>query len=169
MRRSLNVRHVRLASLLGVLAGSAVGVVATALAGTAVAQHVPAPPQAVLEATHLPPLLTLPGEPVRLAYDVHCIPAGIDDPEWSCDASGTAYVRAVGETTFSPIPLRPEDANGQRQLTTVVPPALASGSGGFEYYAVSSRSAATGGSLTTPAGGAEAPNRSLPLGGRRPT
>ena len=163
MRRLRNVRHVRLVSLLGVLAGSTVGVVATILAGTAVAQQVPAPPQAVLEATHLPPLLTLPGEPVRLAYDVHCIPAGVDDPEWSCDASGTAYVRAVGESTFSPLPLRLEEANGQRQLTTGVPRALAAGSGGFEYYA-QVRSAATGESLTTPAGGAEAPNRSLPLG-----
>jgi hypothetical protein len=160
MRRSLDVRTVRIASLLGVLAGGAVGVVATALTGTAVAQHVPAPPQAVLEATHLPPLLTLPGEPVRLSYDAHCIPAGVEDPEWSCDASGTVYVRAAGGTTFSPIPLRSQQSNGQRQLTTVVPPALTSGSGGFEYYA-QIRSPATGGSLTTPAGGAEAPHRSL--------
>ncbi len=162
MRVSRNVRHVRLASLLGVLAGGAVGIVATASTGAAVAQRVLAPPRAVLEATHLPPLLRVPGEPTTLAYDVHCIPAGVEDPEWSCDASGTVYVRQTGGATFSAMPLSPQKVDGQRQLTAVVPPALASAPAGFEYYA-ELRSAVAGKSLKAPAGGLEAPYRSLLL------
>ena len=162
MRRSLDAHRVRLASLLGVLAGGAVGIVAAALTGAAVAQHVPAPPQAVLEATHLPPLLTLPGEPVRLTYEVHCIPAEVEDPEQACDTSGRVFVRQTGGTAFTAIPLAPSASNGLRQLTAAVPAEIAARAGGFEYYA-ELRSAATRGSVTTPSGGADAPNRSLPL------
>jgi hypothetical protein len=164
MRRSLDAHRVRLASLLGILAGGAVGIVAFALAGAAVAQHVPAPPQAVLEATHLPPLLTLPGEPMRLTYEVHCVPAEIEDPERACDTSGSLYVRATGGTAFSVVPLEPTASNGLRQLTAAVPAEIAARPGGFEYYA-ELRSPATGSSVTTPAGGADAPNRSLRLTG----
>ncbi len=162
MRRSLDAHRVRLASLLGILVGGIVGIVASALTGAAVAQHVPAPPQAVLEATHLPPLLTLPGEPSTLTYEVHCVPAELEDPEQACDTSGSVYVRATGGTAFSTVPLEPSASNGLRQLTAAVPAEIAARPGGFEYYA-ELRSAATGGSVTTPSGGADAPNRSLPL------
>jgi hypothetical protein len=162
MRRSLDAHRVRLAALLGILAGGVVGIVASALTGAAVAQHVPAPPRAVLEATHLPPLLTLPGEPSRLTYEVHCVPAKVEDPEQSCDTSGSVYVRATGDTAFSAVPLEPSTSNGLRELTGAVPADIAARPGGFEYYA-DLRSAATGGSVTTPSGGADAPNRSLPL------
>jgi hypothetical protein len=164
MRRSLDAHRVRLASLLGILVGGIVGIVASALTGAAVAQHVPAPPQAVLEATHLPPLLTLPGEPSTLTYEVHCVPAELEDPEQACDTSGSVYVRATGGTAFSAVPLEPSVSNGLRQLTAAVPAEIAARPGGFEYYA-ELRSAATGSSVTTPAGGANAPNRSLRLTG----
>ena len=162
MTRSRNVRRKRLASVLGVLAGGAVGFAAIAVTGAAVAQQAIVPPHAILEATHLPPLLTLPREPVKLTYDVHCIAAGFEDPEQSCSASGTVYARKVGDAAFSAIPLTPQVSNGLRQLTTVVQPEFASATGGFEYYA-ELESAATGGSITTPSGGAEAPYRAMLL------
>jgi hypothetical protein len=162
MRTPRNVRSARLASSLGVLTGAAVGIAAVALTGVAVAYQALAPPRAVLETTHLPPLLTVPREPVRLTFDVHCIAAGVEDPERGCDASGTAYIRQTGSLVFSGISLRPDESSGVRQLTTVVPPVIASSLDGFEYYA-ELWSAATGGSLTMPSGGAEAPYRALPL------
>ena len=116
MRTSLDAHRARLAALLGILAGGVVGIVAS-LTGAAVAQHVPAPPRAVREATHVPPLLTLPGEPSRLTYEVHCVPAEAEDPEQSCDTSGSVYVRATGGTAFSAVPLEPSTSNGLRQLT----------------------------------------------------
>jgi hypothetical protein len=162
MTRLRHVRRVRLASVLGALAGGALGIVATALTGSAVAQQGLAPPQAVLEATHLPPLLTRPRDPVRLTYDVLCAAAGVEDPEQGCDVSGTVYVRPAGVATFSAIPLTTAESNGLKQLTTVVPPEVASASDGFEYYA-ELRSATAGRSLMSPSGGAAAPHRALPL------
>jgi hypothetical protein len=162
MRRSRKVRHARLASLLGLLAGGAAGLAAIAFTSAAVAQHALATPQAILEATHLPPLLTLPGEPVRLTYDVHCIAAGVEDPEQRCETSGTVFVRAVGAPTFSAIPLEEQRVNGLHQLTTSVPSDIATATDGFEYYA-ELESGPAGRTLVTPSGGAEAPHRVLLL------
>jgi hypothetical protein len=162
MRMPRNVQSARLASVLGALTGAAVGVTGIALTGVAVAHQALATPQAVLETTHLPPLLTALREPVRLTFDVHCIAGGVEDPERGCDASGTAYIRETGSVVFSAIALRPDESSGVRQLTTVVPPEIAASPDGFEYYA-ELRSAETGGSLTMPSGGAEAPYRALPL------
>ena len=105
-----------------------------------------------------------PGEPVELAYDVYCIPAGVEDPERGCEPPArSSSVRPERRRSLR-LPLRPRTRTGNGSSTTVVPPALAAGSGGFEYYAVSSRSAATAGSLTIPAGGAEAPHRTCRCG-----
>ena len=73
-------------SVSGVLVGSTVALSATGGSRHAAAVTVDSQPPAV---THTAPLLTLPGEPVTLRYDIYCqsTPEGFEDG--SCDAAGT--------------------------------------------------------------------------------
>jgi hypothetical protein len=161
MRRLPHLRRVRLAPILGLVAGGAVGVASIAVVGSAVAQRTTGTAQAVLEATHLPPLLALPGERIDLTYDVHCVPAGVDDPEDSCSVAGSLFLRASGRGAFRELPLTAGVDQGVAQLSAVVPDALASDRAGFEYYAA--LDAGDGGTLTVPSGGAGGPHRVHPL------
>jgi hypothetical protein len=145
---------------LGLLLGSAAGAEVGSLAGIAVAQQ--SSGGAVLDATHLPPLLTLPGERVELEYDVHCAPAEPADVDEGCIVQGTVYTRTIGGSTFTPIPLRERTTNGIRQLTAAAPPGLGSHSAGFEYYAVIEAPALER-RVVLPAGGADAPHVSRSL------
>jgi hypothetical protein len=135
------------------------------IGSTAVAQRSAARAGAVFEATHLPPLLTIQGEPIRLAYDVQCAAEGIEDPERRCDVSGTLFVRRGTRGPYRPIRLEPSVTDGLRQLSVAVPSDVAAGLDGFEYFA-ELRADGVGEPLSVPAGGADAPHRSLPL--RRP-
>jgi hypothetical protein len=114
-----------------------------------------APPRgpATLDATHVPPLLTLPGEPVRLRYAIVCTPREDGEP---CDGSGTVYVRASGRDPYRGLPLQrgAESTDGRYYVDAP--------SGSFEYYAVL-RDNATGATVTVPSGGADAPQLSMPL------
>ena len=157
MKGLRNSPGVRLAPILGLVAGGIVGVTAIALVGSAIAQRSPEASQAVLEATHLPPLLSLPGEQIDLAYDVHCASAGVDDPEQGCNVAGTLFLRTSGQEGFRTLPLQTGMSDGLRQLSAAVPGTLVSARNGFEYYAV--LEAADGRVLTVPSGGAEAPHR----------
>ncbi len=161
MRALPAVPYGRLAPILGLLAGAAVGMLAVALVSAAVAQRRPSAHQAVLEATHLPPLLALPNEQIDLTYDVHCASATEEDPEQGCRVAGSVFVRADGSETFRPLPLTARVEDGLRQLSVVVPDGVASGLDGFEYYAA--LEAADGRTLTVPPAGAEAPHRVLRL------
>ena len=148
--------------LAGVLAGCGVAALAVALGSSAVAQRASLEAHAVFDATHLPPLLTLPGERARLMYDVHCAPEGVDDPEHGCDVDGMLFFRAGSRGGFRAQALQPSSAGGKRQLAATLPADIATSPDGFEYYAefrVASRAAP----LVLPAGGADAPHRSLPL------
>ena len=148
---------------LGAILGIAAGVATITLA-TAEAQQSPTGPQTVLDATHLPPLLTAGDEPVELAYDVSCAAGRTDDIETGCDISGTVFVRAVGGRTFEPITLSRRSVDGgARQLVAQVPETLSERPSGIEYYAVLEASD-LGETVTVPAGGAEAPHVSRPLG-----
>ncbi len=147
------------------IAGLLVGVVAgTVVAGAAIA-HCAATdtlePQ--IEATHLPPLLTLPGEQVKLRYDIYCL-GGEDDPEGPspCDADGTVFMRAGNSGPFREVALSVDAAAPEGRHVARVPEAIAGSPAGFTYYAVL-RSATSGAALTLPAGGADAPQRSLRL------
>jgi hypothetical protein len=123
-----------------------------------------APVPAALDATHLPPLLTAAGERVELRYDVYC-PAASERPneaDAACDASGSVFVRAGGSGPFERLPLRVDENAAQGRWVAEVPAAIAQSRDGFSYYAVFSRAAS--GDLVLPLGGAEAPQRSLPLG-----
>ena len=162
MRRLSTLRRPRPATLAGLACGCTAGVVAVVLAGGAVAQLADSSPQAVLEATHNPPLLTLPGNPLELSYDVFCAPAGDEDPEQTCTADGSLFVRAAGRGAYQELHLTETHADGGRELATTVPEALASERDGVEYYAVL-RAADAGGRAVIPAGGAAAPDRVQPL------
>jgi hypothetical protein len=147
---------------MGVVAGCALAfLLVAAVGGTAVAQRPDESARAVFEATHLPPLLTLPGERVYLSYDVHCARAGVEDPESGCDAAGTVYLRNGPRGTFRPLRLEPTSVDGLRRLTAAVPADVV-GARGFEYYA-ELEAAGHPDRIRVPAGGADAPHRSLLL------
>jgi hypothetical protein len=117
---------------------------------------------AVFDATHLPPLLTVPNDEIELAYDVHCAPPGDQLAEAGCDVGGTVFVRAVGHQSFAELRLEQRSRDGIRQLAVDVPNALARSTRGFEYFAVL-ESAELGRRIVVPAGGAAAPHVSRPL------
>lgn len=164
------MRDVRRRTIAGVATGLAAGVVAgvgvLALAGVAIADALRATdrdPAALIDATHLPPLLTLPGEAVTLRYDVYCAPPGTD-PESGvpCDAGGTVYVRGGDSGSFRAVPLRLDAAASEGRYSAEVPADIARASEGFSYYAVL-HSTTSGATTRLPAGGPVAPLRSRPL------
>lgn len=165
LRRSLRILEARPRALSTsvLIAGAVLGSAFALLAGSAVAYRAQEPQGAMLEAAHLPPLLTAPGESVELRYDVFCSTSEETD-ELPCDAAGSVFVRAGGAGPFAQLPLRVETsaAAADGRYVTLVPPSIARSGRGFSYYAlfVSERAGQT---LTLPAGGADAPQQSLPL------
>ena len=114
-----------------------------------------------LDATHLPPLLTLPGEQVKLRYDVYCV--GADDPTAGCDAGGIVYIRPGQSGPYRVVPLQRDQAAATGRLVASVPADIAASSSGFSYYAVLQDNA-SGATTTLPTSGAQAPQISLPMG-----
>src|SRR5262249_26777123 len=148
---------VRPATLIGLLCGGLVGLAAAMLAGAAIAQLADATPQAVLEATHNPPLLTLTGEQLELSYQTHCAPAEVEDPGGACDMAGSVFVRPE-HGPFSELQLVARQSSGLHELVATVPETLAAASDDLDYYAA--LASADGGSrVVLPSGGATAPDR----------
>lgn len=134
----------------GLLAGGICGIAGIAVVASATARTASA--SAVFDVTHLPPLLTTPGEAVPLVYDAHCAAAGVEDPETGCRVDGAVFARPVGGASFRTIPLDTED--GSRLVATV--PSELRDAPAFEYYAeLTSPDVAT--RVTLPAGGSAAP------------
>jgi len=123
---------------------------AVLLGASAAADREPSHPQAVLEATHLPPLLVAAGEQPKLTFDVHCAPVGIEDPEQPCAVTGSLFVRRGPSAPFVESPLRAEEDHGLPRLTASLPEG--SGASDLEYYAELETS--EGGFLRVPADGA---------------
>jgi hypothetical protein len=148
------------AALLGVGSLLLVG----AIRASAGNQGAPAAP-ASLDAAHLPLLLTSAGEPAELRYDVYCsdVAETETDADATCNASGSVFVRSGDSGPFERVPLRLDAGATQGRWVGVVPPGIAGSRDGFSYYAVFSSAGAN--DLVLPAGGADAPQRSLPLGG----
>jgi hypothetical protein len=149
------------------LAGGAAGIAAGVIGGVALAAvsnpgppAVPSPAK-VIDAAHVPPLLRLPGEPVRLRYAIVCAPRG---DGMSCDGAGTVYIRPADTGPFRALPLVRGDESKDGRYYADVPPEIASGR--FSYYAVL-RDRSTRVAVTVPSGGADAPQVSIPL--RDPT
>jgi hypothetical protein len=147
------------------LAGGAAGIVAGVIGGIALTSVSVAsgpsgnPPAPGPEAVHVPPVLTRGGEEVTLRYALVCAPREDGEP---CDGSGSVYARAGQSGPFRRLALtRGADSRAGRYFVEL-PPELASAPSGFSYYAVL-RDQATGQAVTVPAGGAAAPQRSVPL------
>ena len=160
-RHSLEKRRF-VSTLAGIAAGCTLASLVATVAATAIARQSTAGPRGVFDATHLPPLLRLPGERVRLVYDVHCAPDGIEDPERGCATEGVAHLRSGANGPFRALVLEPSSDDGIRQLTATVPEEIAARGEGFQYYA-ELRAAGDHERLLVPGGGADAPHRSLPL------
>jgi hypothetical protein len=140
----------------GIAAGVIGGIVVTTLSAAAAPDE---RPRAIAEAGHVPPALTLPGEPVTLRFALVCAPRDDGAP---CDGSGEVYVRAGQAGRFETFSLtRGPDAKEGRYFVDL-PERIAAMPWGFSYYAVL-RDRATGATVTVPSGGAAAPQRSLPL------
>ncbi len=152
----------RLTRAAGVLAGALAGIVAVVLAGTALAYRVMQPAdRPLLEATHLPPLLTTREERMELRYDVYCARSEAD-AETPCAVDGTVFARAGDTGAYLEIDVR-EERGTSGSFVAHLPESIARASTGFSYYAVF-RSDDTDMVTALPAGGAAAPQRSLPLG-----
>ena len=147
------------------LAGGAVGIAAGVIGGVVLASASTAGPTPVaagpplIDATHVPPVLTVRGEPVRLRYGLVCTPRGDGLP---CDGSGTVYLRAGQTGRFHAYPLERGEESKDGRYFLDVPAIFASSPGGFSYYAVL-RDEATGATVSIPAGGEGAPQVSRPL------
>lgn len=152
----------------GLIAGAAVGTALLAGSGVALAHHLSsagdADPGSLIEAAHVPPLLTAGERPVELRYDIECASPGFDPESGApCDAGGTVYLRAGTAGSFRAVPLRLDPHAVEGRYVARVPDGVASSPQGFSYYAVV-RNEQSGAQMTLPAGGAEAPQRSFPLG-----
>jgi hypothetical protein len=147
------------------LAGGAAGIVAGVIGGialTSISVASGGPTLAVpgLDAVHVPPLLTRPGEPVTLRYAIVCAPRDDGRP---CEGSGSLYVRAGQTGLFRQLRLRRGEESREGRYYVELPSEIASSRDGFSYYAVL-RDGTSGAALTVPAGGETAPQRSFPLG-----
>jgi hypothetical protein len=149
----------RIRSLAGGAAGIAAGVLGgIALTSVSAGGVAPPAPRPALEAAHVPPVLTMPGEAVSLRYAIVC--AGRDGAP--CGGAGEVYVRAGQSGSFTPLPLRRGEDSFEGRYFAELPRAIASSHDGFSYYAVL-RDRAGGATVTVPSGGAAAPQRSVPL------
>ena len=147
----------------GLLAGALAGIVTVVLAGTALAHRVVQPAdQPLLEATHLPPLLTTRDERSRAALR-RLLRAFGGGRRNTLRVDGTVFARAGDTGAYQEIEVREERGASGGRFVARLPESIARASSGFSYYAVF-RSDETDMVATLPAGGASAPQRSLPLG-----
>jgi hypothetical protein len=154
------MRRPSIRSLAGGAAGIAAGVIAGVALSTISAAGAPAPsaPE-VVDAAHVPPLLTLPGEQIRLRFAIVCTPRDDGEP---CQASGDVYIRPGQAGPFRHFPLRRGDDSRDGRYLVDVPAEISASPDGFSYYAVL-RDDRSGTSVTVPSGGQAAPHRSFPL------
>jgi hypothetical protein len=146
------------------LAGGAAGIAAGIIGGIGLTALSTAGPPALgsrigVEGGHVPPALTLPGEPIRLRYAIVCRPRNDGEP---CDGSGAVYVRPGQSGPFERLALTRGADSREGRYYVDLPRSIAGSDRGFTYYAVL-RDDSTGESVTLPSGGAAAPQRSLPL------
>lgn len=160
------MRRPSIRSLAGGAAGIAAGVIAgIGLGSISAASSGPAPSAPVaVEAAHVPPLLTIPGERVRLRFAIVCGPRDDGEP---CQGSGDVYARAGQSGSFRRLPLQRGDDSIEGRYFVDLPADIAAARDGFSYYAVL-RDDASGATITVPSGGAAAPHRSFPLRAGKP-
>jgi hypothetical protein len=158
------MRRPGIRSLVGGAAGIAAGLIGgIALTGMSSAGSSLQAQSPDVDATHVPPALTVPGERVTLRYAIVCGPRDDGEP---CDGSGELFVRPGQDGVFERIPLSRGDDSAAGRYYAELPARIAGSPAGFSYYAVL-RDNTTGRTVTVPSGGAAAPERSFPL--RAPT
>lgn len=154
------MRRPALRSLAGGVAGLTAGMVG-GLALTGISTGTPTAPapaaRAVIDGAHVPPVLTAPGEPVRLRFAIVCGPREDGRP---CDGSGEVYARPGQDGAFRRFDLQVGADSKDGRYFVDLPPELSVSPEGFSYYAVLRGGEST---LTIPAGGPAAPHRSFPL------
>ena len=118
--------------------------------------------QPIIDATHLSPLLTISDDHLStLRYDIECTePASQADA--TCDIEGTTYVRSGTTGAFQTLPLHLDTTATVGRYAAILPAGIATSATGFTYYTVI-RDKQSGATLTLPAGGATAPQRSIRL------
>src|SRR5512133_1187729 len=145
------------------LAGGAAGIVAGVIGGIALtsvsAASGPTPAAPGVDAVHIPPVLTRAGESVTLRYAIVCAPRDDGEP---CDGSGSVFVRAGGGGAFQQLTLKRGQDSSEGRYFVDLPREIASSREGFSYYAIL-RDGVNGATVTVPAGGSAAPQRSVPL------
>ena len=145
------------------LAGGAAGIVAGVIGGIALtsvsAASGPNPTTPGVDAVHIPPVLTRAGEPVTLRYAIVCPPRDDGEP---CNGSGSVFVRAGESGPFRQLTLKRGEDSSEGRYFVNLPRELASSREGFSYYAIL-RDGANAATITVPAGGGAAPQRSVPL------
>src|SRR4051812_11379613 len=145
------------------LAGGAAGIVAGVIGGialtsvSAASRSTAAVPE--VDAVHVPPVLTRPGEPITLRYAIVCAPRDDGEP---CEGSGSVFVRSGQSGPFQELALRRGEDSREGRYFVDLPREIASWPAGFSYYATL-RDGLSGARITVPAGGAAAPQRSVPL------
>ena len=141
-RRLRALTAVAAALALGALTG--LGAVAV-LAGTALGEANDLPsldPDRLIDATHVPPLLTAAGERVALRYDIYCTaPDGDPESGAPCDAGGTVHVRAGPADRFGRCRSGSTRGAAEGRYVAVVPPEIAGAATGSR----TTPSSATGG------------------------
>ena len=109
------------------LAGGAAGIVAGVIGGIALtstsAATGPMPTVPGLDAVHIPPVLTRPGEPVILRYAIVCAPRDDGEP---CDGSGSVYVRPGQSGPFRRLTLMRDADSGRGRYFVDLPSEIAS-------------------------------------------
>jgi len=148
-----------IATVLALVAGALSGIEAFALAGAAAPEARSDSTPAALEATHLPPLLTLPGEHVQLRFDAFCVGGDESVEQTDCPATGSVFLRTRNRTSTEIALNATADSRG-RYLAADVPDEVSSDPSGFSYYAVLRYGDAT---AVLPPGGEAASYTSVPL------
>ena len=120
------------AAVVALAAGA--GIVLAVFAGSAAGGKEASVPSSgsptAIDATHLPPLLTLPGENTVLRYDINC--ADPDDrAEAGCHGAGTVFVRAGSSGPFQALPLTFDAEAVEGPYFAEVPPSIAASREGF--------------------------------------
>ena len=115
-----------------------------------------------LAATHLPPLLTLPGETPTLRYAIVCGDEATLAAGAPCDGAGELYIRPGHSGPFRQLSLTRGADSAHGRYFAAVPSDVAFDPRGFSYYAVL-RDETSGETTTLPAAGAAAPQNSYPL------
>ena len=145
---------------MGGAAGIAAGLIGgIALTGMSSAGSSLQPQSPDVDATHVPPALTMRGERVTLRYSIVCGPREDGEP---CDGSGELFVHPGQEGAFERIALNRGTDSAAGRYYAELPARIAGSGAGFSYYAVL-RDDTTGRTVTVPSGGAAAPERSFPL------